>query len=497
MKPYVFILLLAYSISSFSQIQPKKNKKVEEFNFYAKPDATNKLSKFFRNRIDLSLLNDYRFSETEEAKNHVYLSFAIDEKRKIVNTNVSSNNFKLNESITKAFKEYNIVDLNLPEKNSLNKYVLQILSKEGDKMIVNCSSVIIFDQFPVFEGCESGSTFDEMYECLHKQLEQHIVNSISKAEIKNSKALGTLDLFVRFFINKTGDIEQINCKGPTENLTLELNRIVALFPKAKIPPYRNNMPTTQYYQKTIKLLIETNDEKYEEEALKAKDSNLNPNSELALHFKKFISEKELESIKVYKPIKISFSVDKKGKLEDFSANSNDEAFNKNLIKIFKTFPIEKLNIKSSSVLDEFNFTIITNFFSKNEIGTNENPNVSVHPFFDKKSENAKSPMELKDQLKDKIINVIITEFDPNIISRFNLVNNIVCVFQIDTDGSVKIVTVNSSDLIIGDEIKRIIKNLKLYRPAYLNGKAIKFVYTLSLRFEDFAGKLTPNTYIKP
>lgn len=490
MKHFLFLLLFTYTSISFSQTEPKSfSNKYEEFDYYAKPSKTNKLSKYFRNRIDSNLLDTYKISKTDESKKHIYLTFRFGEQNKVIIISVNSPySRELNKNIREIFKNYDIEDLNIPEKSPLNIYTLQILSKEGDKMVVNCSADIIYDSFPIFEGCESIDTYSSMEDCLNKQLEAHIVNNISFNEIEKSKILGSLNLKVQFLINEKGTIEQINCKAPTDNLTKELNRLVALFPKAKTPPTRNGKPTNLIYNGTLRLQIDTDNEKYQEEVLKSKDSTLNPNSELALHFKKFISEEELRIINfptLQKSIDLSFSIDKTGNPIEFKTNSQNQNLDNRLVEIFKKFPFEKLNIKSTNIIETYRYTIITQGYNKKVIECSEKPNIYIPPIIKKRCENSKNPKEVIDCLNQYIGNFVINGFNTNLSSKTQLkgIIKIYCTFSVDTIGNIVKVKVISPNLSLANEIEKIIKGIpKMYKPAYLNGIAYETSYSLPFSF---------------
>jgi hypothetical protein len=491
MKHLLFLLFFTYTSLSFSQTEPQLFKdKYQEFDYYAKPDKTSKLSKYIRNHINTSLLNDYIINDTVESKKHVYLTFKLDALNKVTGVTVTSPYSELNKSIRDAFKDYNIDELNIPEMNTQNVYALQILSNEGNKMVVNCSTNIIYDKYPVFQGCQSNAvTYNNMKSCLTKQLEAHIAKYISPLEIKKAKIVGSLNLIVQFLVNETGAIEQIKCKAPTDSLTKELNRVVALFPKAVVPPTRNGKPSNLKYKGSINLEIESSNEKYVEEALKSNDSILNPNNELALHFKKYMSEDELQVIAMPlfdKKIKFSFSIDKKGNPVEFKTNCNNPKLEANLIAIFMKFPFEKLNIKSNNILETYRYTIITWENHKKIIACNDKPDVYIPPFINKDCENLKNPREVIAYFNRYINNIIVHEFNTSLRSKTNLkgIIKIRCLFHVDTTGNIVKVKVFSPNPSLTNEMEKIINGIpKIYKPAYLNGVAYENSFTLPVSFD--------------
>jgi hypothetical protein len=489
MKRFLLLLFFTYTSISFSQAEsnPFQNK-YEEFEHYAKPDKTNKLSKYIRNHINTTLLNDYKVNDTIESKKHVYLTFKLDAQNKITNVNVISPYSELNKSIRDAFKDLDIDELNIPEKNIQNIYALQILSNEGNEMVVNCSTNIIYDRYPVFDGCQSVDTYSSMKSCLTKQLEAHIAKNISAVEIQKAKILGSLNLKVQFLVNETGAIEHIKCKAPTDSLTKDLNRIIALFPKAVIPPTRNGKPTNLQYKGSISLQVESNNEKYVEQALEPKDSILNPNNELALHFKKYLGENELKEIAMpllQKKICLSFSIDKKGNPEEFKTNTNNPKIEANLIEIFKKFPFEKLNIKPNSILETYRYTIISWESNKKIIACEDRPNVYIPPLIKKECENLKNAHEAMICFNQYISTIIHNEFDTNLRSKTKLkgIIKIRCSFHVDPTGNIVKVKVYSPNPSFTNEMEEIIKGIpKMYKPAYLNGVAFETPFNLPISF---------------
>ncbi|MES2573302.1 MAG: hypothetical protein V4572_00025 [Bacteroidota bacterium] len=503
MKHFLFLFFFTYTTISFSQIENQLlSYKHEEFDSFAKPNKTNNLSKFFTKRIDSDLLDPYKIKDTIKKKKNVYLTFKFDESNKVTKVIVNSPYSELNKSIREAFKDYDIENLNIPEKSPLNTYVLQILSREGDKMVINCSTNVVYDRLPIFEGCESSVNKLKLSNCFYKKISEHIVNTISPAEIKRAKVLGMLNLRVKFLVNEQGAIEQINCKAPTDSLTQELNRVVALFPKAKSPATRNGKPTSYIYEKTIGFQVDSDNEKYKEEIetkneglVYSKDTLLNPNSELALHFKNYISPEELN--KIVFPLKkqsiyLSFNIDKKGKPIDIKTNSEKAKLNDRLVEIFNKFPFEKLNIKSSTVVESYRYPIIIESFNKNIIISKDEPTVYTPPFFDKNCENSNSPDQLYDCLNQNIKDIVISKFKNSIKYKTTITNSvkISCAFLIDANGKIINVKASAPNPIICNELEQIIKNItKVYKPAYLNGKAVTTTYRYSFRFNFSENKI--------
>ena len=490
MKQLLFLILLVTSSIGFSQAAEQKefNDKYEEFDYYAKPNKKNELSRYIRNHINIELLNAIKFKKKDPEKHCIFLSFRLNSKNKPVGLKVNSPYSELNESIRDAFKKYDIEKLNIPEKDKLNTYVLQIISKEDNYSIVNCSTNIIYDRFPVFEGCESIVDYNRMRTCINNQLQSHIVKNISHAEIINSKVIGYIKLYPKFRIDKNGEIEQINSKAPTESLTKELNRIISIFPKAKTPPTRNGNPTSLFYNGYVGLQIDSKDGKYEDEVLKSNDSLLNPNNDLALHFKKYISEKEINNIKFYrnqKSVKIFFGIDKKGKLVEIKTNLRDIKMNSKIIQTFKKYPLEKLNITSSNILTLYSYNVITKIANKKIIECNDEPYTLISPVFNKRCEKSKTPGELKNCFNQNLANIIQRKFDKDIRHKTKLSGDIKIFtrFQVNELGEIVNVKVRAPNPFLANEIEEILNSIPtVLKPGYSNGKAAKSSFSLPIKF---------------
>ena len=495
MKP--FLLLLMLICINFSQAQTKKIvSNDEEFILFAKPDKTNKLSKYFSNRIDSKLFESYKVNDTLKDKKSINLTFTINEQNKAANIIVNSPYSELNKSIRDAFKNYDLEDLNITDKNPLNIYTLQILSKEGDQMVINCSTEIVYDRAPVFEGCESSFNQNKRSNCFYQKISTHIANNLSPAEIKKAKILGMLNLRVAFSINEQGAIEQINCKAPTDSLTQELNRVIALFPKAKMPATRNGKPTSFLYKKNIGLTIESQNVEYKEEIEKHKDELINSSdtllsseNELALHFKNQISQEQLSKIVfplTKSVISLSFNIDKKGNPVNIKTNAGTPQQNSMLVSIFNKFPFEKLNIQSTNTLEIYRYTLIIKRYDKTIIKCNDKPIVFIPPFFNKHCEKLKSSEDVYNSLNENISSIIKSEFKRSLPNSTKLsgIIKISCSFQIDSEGKIINVKGYAPNPIISNKLEEIIKNItSVYKPAYLNGKAISTNYKYTYRFD--------------
>ena len=508
MKNFLLLLFFTFSNILLSQTEPKTFKdKYQEFDYYAKPSPNNTLSAYFKSQLDPSLFETFKYSDTASKKKRVFVHFELNNENKPIKIVITSPYIELNLRIKSILENYGFEKFNIPEKNPSNQYLLQILSFENDKTIINCSTNIVYDQLPIFEGCDSTTSFSKMESCINKKLEEHIVKNLSPKAIEYAKILGKINLKPNFLITEKGTIEKIKCKTPSDSLTKELIRVISLFPVAKTPPLRNGKPTRLFFTGSVSLIVDTTNETYAEDVIKSKDSTLNPNGELALHFKNFITEEEISKypfLKFPNKISINFTISKKGKLNNLTASSRSEILNKKLIEIFNKFPFEKLNIKSTNVLESYSYTIFTvEYNNKIVIQCNDKPNVFLTPCYDKYCEKSDSPEELKKCFNESISSYIVKNINHNIINDTKILGDIItyCAFSVAADGKIVVLKVQAPNPIIANELEEILKrHPNIYKPAYYNGVAIGFAYRIPVVLKSSSyipqdsSKSTINTY---
>lgn len=482
------MLLLCMLITTNEFAQTKKfNDKYDEFDYYAKPSETSLLANYFKSKLTRNLVEAVNFKDSIGSHQRIFLTFRFNQENKVVMVKAHSAYAELNTEIEEAFKKFDINQLSIPEKSTLNNYALQIISRENNKNSINCNTVIVYERYPVFEGCESIDNYGKMKSCINKQLEAHIVKNISPQEIKKAKLLGKLQLYPKFIINEEGEIENIICKAPTDSLSAELKQLIALFPKAKKAATTNGQPSKFTYKGSIGLQIDTKDEKYEQTVLSVNDSILNPNNALALHFKQHLGEEDLKDI-IFpintKHIYIYFGINKKGKLTDLKSNTMSPKVNDQIIKIFKDFPLEKLNISQPNKLESYRYSLITKAH-KNIIECNDKPEIYAYPLFDKSCEKSSSALDVKSCFNDKISSIIIFEFDRQLKTKTKLTGEIrlLTKFEINTEGEFVNIKVKAPNPFLENEMIRIIKEIpKVYKPAYLNGKLTTSKFTIPVVF---------------
>ncbi|MFD0836543.1 hypothetical protein ACFQ0I_12260 [Mariniflexile aquimaris] len=484
----LFIGVFGYSQQDTLKFEDKYKDKYEEFDFYAKPNRDNELSNYFKKRINFKMLEAIDFYESEEHKKRVFLTFYLDENNEPVNIKVSSKYSEFNKMIEDIFIRYPIEDLNIPKEYTNCAYFLQIISREDGKNIINCSSNIICDIYAIAEGCEASATNNDLRKCLSSRLEEHIINTISLEEIEESGILGRIKLETKFHIDESGNIINVNCKAPTDNLTVELNRVVSLFPKIKNPALRNGNPTREFFKDIITLQIDAENFKHEEENLYTETTNPNSENELSHYFKRFFTQDEIDTADILsnrKSISVSFSIDDRGKFIDLNCNSKVESLNKKIIQVFINVPKEKLNINSKSILELYTYQIITKVNGIKTIKCSTTPEVKLFPIY-KGCGDSSTPNELKKCFSMKISEYVESNFDKNLKTSLFASGDyrIYCIFKVDIDGKIIDVRVRASNPIYAQEALRILNSIpEAIKPGYKNGEAIPTPYSLPIIFQ--------------
>jgi len=156
------------------------------------------------------------------------------------------------------------------------KSYIQLFSKEGNKTVINASSIIVTDYPPVFKSCvESG--FKNSYKCFKDNLKSFIINNLYYNIIENENLVGELRIHINFQIGKEGEIfsKKISCYSPniykngklfnlklfsySENLKKEIERILNKFKNQVLEPAtRNSIPFVSKSGGDISIIFEEN-----------------------------------------------------------------------------------------------------------------------------------------------------------------------------------------------------------------------------------------------
>lgn len=245
-------------------------------------------------------------------------------------------------------------------------------------------------------------------------------------------------------------------------------------------PTRNGKPTFLVINEVVLLRIN-------EEVIETRDVIFEYNEGLELHFKKKLSESELS--KIILPLRsntigINFSIDKKGRMIEARTNTKNSDLNDKLIRIFNSYPLEKLNITNNNTLNIYSYSLITRFDSKNIIRCNKEPIISTPPIF-KECKNSKSPNEVRKCISEEVARLIRSEFNTNLQYKTNLKGKIriASFFKVDKDGKIIDVKVKAPNPFLSNEVEKILKNMQpAISPGFQNGKAIIVPFSVPVIF---------------
>ncbi len=394
----LLLLLLLFSLHGFSQFRIMDSQLEEKsFRMLHRPLTENKLSKYLKMHLSDDEIRNLSYKTPPNSHQSIRAQFQVSANGRPWNFRIYTGNRDLNKKLEKLLREFlqNEVS-NLSELHeSINK--IQLFSKEGNKNIINASSIIVstfppvfsyvdnlsqsnsenvfyadgniskeaktslkkkvstttfdtpplytsdvFKRFPISGKCQNIS-FDDAYGCFKKNLENFIIKNLNQELIKKEKVTGELKTNISFKINKKGLITDVNCYSISSTFDAEINRIVQLFGTTVVQPAnRNGVPLETSVNMSLPLFI--SESFTNEEFLSLK------NNSFTSFFKENLKAKDIESaiIGPSKPaVKVFFSFNKKGDLYSVWTNTTNEKLKKTLIKAFKKYPINALNLNKS------------------------------------------------------------------------------------------------------------------------------------------------------
>ncbi|WP_303317360.1 hypothetical protein Q4Q34_01215 [Flavivirga abyssicola] len=513
-------LFLLFSLNAFSQFK-LMDKKLEEKSFQSlnRPSTENKLSNFLKQRIHPDELISLDYSTNPNLDNSIRAQFEVDQMGKPWNFRIYTGKRDLNKKLEKLLKEFLLEEV--PNLSDLHqaKNKIQLLSKEGDKSIINASSVIVSDYPPVFDNYQDNSTlstqkeankkklnadssisdvferfpisgdcqniaFNDAYDCFKTYLENFIINNLNNDLLKKEEIIGELKTNIHFKIDKKGQLKDLKCYSYNETIEKEIIRILNLFAAKIIKPARRNGIAFESAVNRIVLLYIV------EDLTKTKISNLE-NNLFTKHFRQELSTKNINSANLTprRPvIKLLFSFNKKGNLSNIETNTKNEKLSKSIIRAFKKFPLDLINLDKS--IDRiYSLNIIRNVTDKKQVlCDNEFQWISVGNF--KQCYKCKDIDNIKEFNIDQIQNYIVNKFNSKNDS-YKLTKSsglpkppfINLQAYISQEGTLqinnmvkteKISTTNTKDPILS-QIKSIIEQMPKYlKPPLKNGKPHRF-----------------------
>ena len=147
------------------------------------------------------------------------------------------------------------------ETGPLCQFHATILAFENNKTIVKCDPIFKFERIPVYNGCEKSNSIADARECLNTKINEHISRNFDvRVASKTKLNPGTYRLSCMFFINKEGEIVDIQIKAPNEKIKEEAERVIKKIPVFKKPAMRNGKPVTAKY--SLPIVFKFDDKNY-------------------------------------------------------------------------------------------------------------------------------------------------------------------------------------------------------------------------------------------
>lgn len=237
-----------------------------------------------------------------------------------------------------------------------------------------------------------------------------------------------------------------------------------------------------YSQNNIEEDSETENNKlssFEEEAKPSADS------ELSLYFKKHLSQKLISEAGLTskrKRLILTFSFDAKDRLIA-TTNTKNKSLNDEIIKAFKNYPREKLNLEYFSPFTYYSLQILQFENGINNIKCNTVLISTSHPIF-MECKNSKSSEEVKKCNQNLLANYIAHNFNASIAKKTGVAEaKIYVIFKIAPTGKIEDVKVKAPNPSLELETIKIINTFpfKLYKPGYHQGEPASIKYSLPIR----------------
>ncbi|MDO6761217.1 hypothetical protein Q4566_13480 [Tamlana sp. 2_MG-2023] len=491
MKTSLSITLFLFFCFGFAQPKVTNFKdKYDEFDYYAEPSPNSDLTTFFKKHIDLSLLEKVKINYKEDYRKRLFLTFRIEDgKVKYIRTTAIYS--ELSQQFVEAFKKYDINKLNIEDLNALNMYSLQLTSWQDGKAILNCSQNAVVDRFPVFEGCESVPSYFKMAACIGKKVEDHVVKHITAKDIKNAKLIGVINLKPNIVFDEKGQVRYSTFKTASDTLNLTLRNMMRSFPQAIHPPTRNGNPTVLFHNYRAVLEVDDIGGSYTDDVIEDNQSEfgLSSTNKFAMHFKKYLGKEELDYILKHvhqKAVFLTFNLDKKNRPINISTTVfRNEDINDKLVRAFKKFPEEALNIESPDVLNRYSIHLISNINGIKTFECSNKPSVGRPPVF-AGCQKSKKYTDLTECLYAQVAGEIQRKFDVDLGKKTKLTGTIRILsrFKVNAKGDIVGVKIQSPNPFLSSEVETILKEMpKAISPGLLDGKPVSVPFSLPVVLE--------------
>jgi len=505
----LLVLFFLLSFNVFPQFKLMDEKQEEEtFKKIHRPSTENKLSNFLKQHIKPEEIIALSYKTSPNISNSIRLQFEVTKNGRPWNFRIYTGNRELNKKLINLLKVF--LKNEIPNLSSLfeAKNRIQLFSKEGARNIINASSVIVsdypprfnnrivksqnskkvldanssisdvFKKYPISGNCEN-ITYSNAYGCFKNYFERFIIKNLNYNLIKEEQVIGELKMNISFKIDAIGNLNNIECYSLNENIEKEIKRILKLF-QSEIngPAKRNGVAIESLIREKITLYVK---ESFTEKEI----SNLRNNG-----FTKFFQQKlsviDVNSINLNhkKPvIKLFFNFDIEGRLYNIWTNTKNYKLNNKIIKSFKKYLLNTLNV-DKSMNKIYSLAIIRSINEEKQVLCDSELNWTSLGYF-KKCYNCNNIDDLKKNNIFTLQNYIISEFNSKSTSYKLVKGDISSVkpiinmkLYVSQDGAIKtsfvvlidrISTTNIENPII-NQINSIIENMPKYLNPPMNNK---------------------------
>jgi len=104
----------------------------------------------------------------------------------------------------------------------------------------------ILDKVPVFPGCESYGTLEELKKCFVQNIQKHIAENFDVNRAQNTNLSGTQRIFAQFLIDKNGDVVNLKVRAPHPDLQAAAEEAINTLPKLT-PGMKDGKPVSVKY----------------------------------------------------------------------------------------------------------------------------------------------------------------------------------------------------------------------------------------------------------
>lgn len=107
------------------------------------------------------------------------------------------------------------------------------------------------DKSPVYPGCESSGTLEEIRQCLVLSVQKHVNKNFNTKIAEELKLVGINKILAKFVIDTNGDVININVEAPHPALVEETKRVLNAIPKLVEPAMKDGKPVDVQYMLPI------------------------------------------------------------------------------------------------------------------------------------------------------------------------------------------------------------------------------------------------------